>query len=43
MDGGRLYIEFFADAECEQVPGDRARVIDLKPGKHGDADNWWNP
>ena len=43
MDGGRLYIEFFANAECELLPGDRVRVIDLKPGKHGDADNWWNP
>jgi hypothetical protein len=43
MDGGRLYIEFFANAECELLPGDRVRVVDLKPGKHGDADNWWNP
>jgi hypothetical protein len=43
MDGGKLYIEFFANAECELLPGDRVRVIDLKPGKHGDADNWWQP
>jgi hypothetical protein len=43
MDGGKLYIEFFANAECELLPGGRVRVIDLKPGKHGDADNWWNP
>jgi hypothetical protein len=43
MDDGRLYIEFFANAECELLPGDRVRVIDLKPGKHGDADNWWEP
>jgi hypothetical protein len=43
MDGGKLYIEFFANAECEWLAGDRVRVIDLKPGKHGDADNWWNP
>jgi hypothetical protein len=43
MDDGRLQIEFFANAECELLPGDRIRVIDLKPGKHGDADNWWDP
>jgi hypothetical protein len=43
MDGGKLYIEFFANAECELLPGNRVRVIDLKPGKHGDADNWWEP
>ena len=43
MDGGKLYIEFFASAECEWLAGDRVRVIDLAPGKHGDADNWWDP
>ena len=43
MDGGKLYIEFFANAECELQPGGRVRIIDLKPGKHGDADNWWEP
>jgi hypothetical protein len=43
MDDGRLYIEFFANAECELLPGDRVRVVDLSPGKHGDADNWWEP
>lgn len=42
LDGGRLYIEFFADAECELLPGDRTRVIDLRPGKPGDADTWWD-
>jgi hypothetical protein len=41
LDDGRVYVEFFANAECEWLPGDRVRVIDLKPGKHGDADNWW--
>jgi hypothetical protein len=43
LDGGKLYVEFFANAECELLPGDRVRVIDLKPGKHGDSDNWWDP
>lgn len=43
MDGGKLYIEFFANAECEWLAGNRVRIIDLKPGKHGDADNWWEP
>jgi len=41
MDGGRLYIQFFANAECELLPGNRTRVIDLTPGKPGDADDWW--
>jgi hypothetical protein len=42
MDGGRFYIQFFANAECELLPGDRTRVIDLTPGKPGDADGWWD-
>jgi hypothetical protein len=42
LDGGKLYVEFFANAECELLPGDRVRVIDLTPGKHGDADGWWD-
>jgi hypothetical protein len=37
LDGGKLAIEFDADAECELLPGDRTRVVDLKPG---DSDNW---
>jgi hypothetical protein len=43
LDGGRLYVEFFANAECELLAGDHVRVIDLKPGEHGDADGWWGP
>jgi hypothetical protein len=39
---GKLYIEFFANAECELLPGDRTRVIDLTPGKPGDSDAWWD-
>jgi hypothetical protein len=35
-----LVVEFDADAECALLPGDRTRVIDLKPGKPGDSDNW---
>ena len=41
MEDGKLFIVFSADAECELLPGDRTRVIDLKPGKPGDADHWW--
>jgi hypothetical protein len=37
LDGGKLAIEFDADAECELLPGDRTRVVDLKPG---DSDDW---
>jgi hypothetical protein len=40
LDGGKLVVEFDADAECALLPGDRTRVIDLKPGKPGDSDNW---
>jgi hypothetical protein len=40
LDGGKLVVEFDADAECELLPGDRTRVIDLKPGKPGDGDDW---
>jgi hypothetical protein len=43
VDDSRFAIEFSADAECELLPGDRTRVIDLKPGKPGDADTWWQP
>lgn len=39
---GRVEIQFMADAECEIVAGDRYRVIDLRPGKPGDADHWWD-
>jgi hypothetical protein len=41
LDDGRLVIEFYASAECELMANDRARVVDLMPGKPGDADNWW--
>ena len=41
MEDGKLFIQFVASAECELLPGDRIRVIDLTPGKPGDADNWW--
>ncbi len=43
MEDGKLFIQFVASAECELLPGDRARVIDLTPGKPGDADKWWDP
>jgi hypothetical protein len=41
LPDGRLEIQFYADAECEILPGDRYRVVDLRPGKPGDADDWW--
>jgi hypothetical protein len=37
MDDGKLFIQFVADAECEMLPGDRYRIVDLKPG---DPDHW---
>jgi hypothetical protein len=42
LDGGRVAIEFYADAECEVLPSGRYRVVDLRPGKPGDADDWWD-
>jgi hypothetical protein len=42
LDDGNLVIEFYADAECELLPGDRYRVIDLRPRKPGDSENWWD-
>ena len=42
LHDGNLVIEFYADAECEALPGDRTRIVDLRPGKAGDADDWWN-
>jgi hypothetical protein len=41
MEDGQLFIQFIASAECELLPGNRYRVIDLTPGKPGDADDWW--
>jgi len=41
LDDGRFAIEFYADAECELLPGDRYRIVDLHPGTPGAADNWW--
>jgi hypothetical protein len=42
LDGGKLYVEFSAYAECELLADNRSRVIDLQPGKPGDADGWWD-
>ncbi len=43
LDDGKLVIEFSAEAECEWLPGDRYRVIDLRPGKSGTPDWWYSP
>lgn len=40
LDDGRLVIEFYAEAECEALPGDRYRVVDLRLGKPDDAEDW---
>ena len=37
---GKLLIEFFVNAECEIVPGDRYRVISIAPGNPKDAESW---
>jgi len=42
LDDGRLAIEFSAEAECEALPGDRYRIVELRPGKSGDAIDWWD-
>lgn len=43
MEDGKLFIQFFANAECEWLADNRVHVIDLTPGKPGDADKWWDP
>jgi hypothetical protein len=40
LEDGKLVVEFSAEAECEWLPGDRYRVIALRPGKSGTPD-WW--
>jgi hypothetical protein len=37
---GKLFIEFFVNAECEMAPGDRYKVIGIAPGNPGDAETW---
>lgn len=37
---GRLVIQFSADSECEILPDDRYRVVNLQPGKPGDGDDF---
>jgi hypothetical protein len=40
FDDGRLVIEFSAEADCLLLRGHRYRVVDLRPGKPGTPD-WW--
>ena len=37
----KLFIQFYIDAECEIVPGDRYKVIGIAPGNPGDSETWW--
>ena len=39
---GKLFIEFFVNAECEIVPNDRYRIVGVTPGRPGDSRNWWD-
>jgi hypothetical protein len=41
LDDGKLVIEFSAEADCLLLPGDRYRVVDLRPGKPGVPD-WYS-
>ena len=40
-EDNKIFIQFSANAECELLPGNRYRVIDLTPGKPEDSDDWW--
>jgi hypothetical protein len=41
LEEGRLVVEFSAEADCLLLPGDRYRVVDLRPGKPGVPD-WYS-
>ena len=41
LPDGKLFIQFYIDAECEIVPGDSYRVIGIVPGNPGDSETWW--
>lgn len=42
LPDGKLFIEFFVNAECEIVPGNRYKVIAIAPGDPGDVETWWD-
>jgi len=39
---GKLYVEFFVNAECENAPGDRYKIISISPGDPKDSETWWD-
>ncbi len=39
---GKLYVEFSVNAECENVPGDRYKIISISPGDPKDSETWWD-
>jgi hypothetical protein len=41
LPDGKFFIQFFADAECEVVPGDKYRIVRMQPGNPDDVDTWW--
>jgi len=42
LPDGKLFIQFFVDAECEISPGNRYRIIRVTPGNPKDVETWWD-
>lgn len=39
-DDNRLLVDFYAEADCVLLPGDRYRIVDLRKQKSGDGTTW---
>lgn len=42
LPDGRLFIQFFVNAECRIVAGGRYEVIGIEPGNPEDSETWWD-
>lgn len=40
VDDGKLLVQFFVEAECQLLPGNRFRIVGLRPGKPEDSETW---
>ena len=40
LDGGKLYVQFAAEADCLLLPGNHTRVIDLRPANPEQPPDW---
>jgi hypothetical protein len=42
LPDGKLFVQFYVNAECELVPGDGYKVTAVEPGNPGDVESWWD-